>query len=84
MRPDSIASRIRLGDTCQLCNMSNLVSLNGAKNSFTDSATQTSVCDNTNTSLLVMDCNACECCEVCCDGENDAVCDFQLDVRTVY
>ena len=64
-------------------NMSNLVSLIGAKNSFTGSATQSSVCDNTNTTLLVMDCDACECCEVCCDGESDAVCDFQLDVRTV-
>ena len=59
-------------------NMSNLVSLIGAKNSFTDSATSEAVCDNTNTSLLVMDCDACECCEVCCDGENDALCDFQL------
>ena len=59
-------------------NMSNLVSLVGAKNSFTDSATSEAVCDNANTSLLVMDCDACECCEVCCDGENDAVCDFQL------
>ena len=64
-------------------NMSNLVSLIGAKNSFTDSATQTSICDNTNTTVFIMDCDACECCEVCCDGENDAVCDFQLDVRTV-
>ena len=59
-------------------NMSNLVSLLGPKNSFTDSATSEAVCDNANTSLLVMDCDACECCEVCCDGENDAVCDFQL------
>jgi len=31
---------------------------------------------------LVMDCDACECCEVCCDGGNDAVCDFHLDVFT--
>ena len=59
-------------------NMTNLVSLVGPKNSFTDSATSEAVCDNANTSLLVMDCDACECCEVCCDGENDAVCDFQL------
>eukprot|EP00986_Skeletonema_menzelii_P000630 scaffold173_cov146-Skeletonema_menzelii.AAC.1 len=59
-------------------NMSNLVSLIGPKNSFTDSATQLSVCGNMNTTTLVMDCDACECCEVCCDGENDAVCDFQL------
>jgi len=62
-------------------NMSNLVSLIGAKNSFADNATQSSVCDNS--TLLVMDCDACECCEVCCDGENDAVCDFKLDVRIV-
>jgi len=62
-------------------NMSSLVSLIGAKNSFADGATQTAVCDST--SLLVMDCNACECCEVCCDGENDIVCDFHLDVRTL-
>lgn len=62
-------------------NMSNLVSLIGAKNSFADSATSEAVCDNT--TLLVMDCDACECCEVCCNGENDAVCDFQLVVRTV-
>eukprot|EP00984_Skeletonema_dohrnii_P030894 scaffold22771_cov108-Skeletonema_dohrnii-CCMP3373.AAC.1 len=58
-------------------NMSNLVSLIGAKNSFVDSSTMEDVCDNT--TLLVMDCDACDCCEVCCDGENDAVCDFQLD-----
>ncbi len=63
-------------------NSSSLVSLIGAKNSFADGATQTAVCDNT--TLLVMDCDACECCEVCCDGgENDAVCDFQLDARTL-
>ncbi|KAK1741235.1 leucine-rich repeat domain-containing protein [Skeletonema marinoi] len=62
-------------------NMSNLVSLIGAKNSFADNATQSSVCDNS--TLLVMDCDACECCEVCCDGENDGVCDFKLDVRKV-
>eukprot|EP00985_Skeletonema_marinoi_P024869 scaffold17698_cov198-Skeletonema_marinoi.AAC.1 len=62
-------------------NMSNLVSLIGAKNSFANSATQPAVCEDT--SLLVMDCDACECCEVCCDGENDGVCDFQLDVRTL-
>ncbi|KAK1734954.1 leucine-rich repeat domain-containing protein, partial [Skeletonema marinoi] len=60
---------------------SNLVSLIGARNSFADNATQSSVCDNS--TLLVMDCDACECCEVCCDGENDGVCDFQLDGRTV-
>ena len=59
-------------------NMSNLVSLIGPKNSFTDSATSEAVCDNTNTTLFIMDCDACECCEVCCDGENEAVCDFQL------
>lgn len=63
-------------------NMSNLVSFIGAKNSFADRATQTAVCDNT--TLLVMDCDACECCEVCCDGgENAAVCDFQLDAPAV-
>ena len=62
-------------------NMSNLVSLIGAKNSFASSTTSEAVCDIT--TLLVMDCDACECCEVCCDGENDAVCDFQLDVRAV-
>jgi len=61
-------------------NMSNLVSLIGAKNSFADSTTMEDVCDNT--TLLVMDCDACDCCEVCCDGD-DAVCDFQLDVRIV-
>ena len=61
-------------------NMSNLVSLIGAKNSFVDSATIEDVCDNT--TLLVMDCDACECCDVCCDGD-DGVCDFQLDVRIV-
>ena len=62
--------------------MSNLVSLIGAKNSFADGATSDGVCDNT--TLLVMDCDACECCEVCCDGgENDAVCDFKLDVPAV-
>ena len=60
--------------------MSNLVSLIGAKNSFVDSATMKDVCDNT--TLLVMDCDACECCEVCCDGD-DGVCEFQLDVRMV-
>eukprot|EP00984_Skeletonema_dohrnii_P034773 scaffold33677_cov90-Skeletonema_dohrnii-CCMP3373.AAC.1 len=58
-------------------NMSNLVSLIGAKNSFADNATMEAVCDNS--TLLVMDCDACECCEVCCDGENDGVCDFKLD-----
>eukprot|EP00984_Skeletonema_dohrnii_P003797 scaffold1309_cov106-Skeletonema_dohrnii-CCMP3373.AAC.2 len=42
-------------------NMSNLVSLIGAKNSFVDSATIEDVCDNT--TLLVMDCDACDCCE---------------------
>eukprot|EP00984_Skeletonema_dohrnii_P007474 scaffold2707_cov90-Skeletonema_dohrnii-CCMP3373.AAC.6 len=62
-------------------NMSNLVSLFGAKNSFADNVTQSSVCDNS--TLLVMDCDACECCDVCCDGENDGVCDFQLDGRAV-
>ena len=62
-------------------NMSNLVSLIGAKNSFVDSSTMEDVCDNA--ALLVMDCDACGCCEVCCDGENDTVCDFQLDVFTV-
>ncbi|KAK1741263.1 leucine-rich repeat domain-containing protein [Skeletonema marinoi] len=62
-------------------NMSNLVSLFGPKNSFADNATQSSVCDNS--TLLVMDCDACECCKVCCDGENDGVCDFKLDVRIV-
>lgn len=62
-------------------NMSNLVSLIGAKNSFADGATQPAVCDNT--SLLVMDCDACECCEVCCDRENNDLCDFQLDVGTL-
>ncbi len=62
-------------------NMSNLVSLIGTKNTFADGATSEGICDNT--TLLVMDCDACECCEVCCDGENDAVCDFQLDVSTV-
>jgi len=62
-------------------NMSNLVSLIGAKNSFADSATMKDVFDNT--TLLVMDCDACECCEVCCDGDNDAVCDFQLDAYTL-
>ena len=62
-------------------NMSNLVSLIGAKNSFASSTTSEAVCNNTRS--LVMDCDACECCEVCCDGENDAVCDFHLDVRTV-
>ena len=51
------------------------------RNSFADNATQSSVCDNS--TLLVMDCDACECCEVCCDGENDGVCDFKLDVRKV-
>ena len=61
--------------------MINLVSLIGAKNSFADGATSDGVCDNT--TLLVMDCDACECCEVCCDGENDAVCDFKLDAPTV-
>ena len=63
-------------------NMSNLVSLIGPKNSFVDSATTEAVCDNTNTTNFIMDCDACECCEICCDGENDAVCGFQLDVRT--
>ena len=62
-------------------NMSNLVSLIGTKNSFADNATQPAVCANT--SLLVMDCGACECCEVCCDGENDGVCDFHSDVGTM-
>ena len=62
-------------------NMSNLVSLIGAKNSFVDDTVEAAVCNNT--SVLVMDCDACECCEVCCDGENDYVCDFQLDVRTL-
>ena len=63
-------------------NMSNLVSLVGAKNSFADSATPEAICDNT--ALLVMDCDACECCEVCCDGgENDAACGFQLDAPSV-
>eukprot|EP00985_Skeletonema_marinoi_P020556 scaffold12270_cov161-Skeletonema_marinoi.AAC.3 len=61
-------------------NMSNLVSLIGAKNSFADSTTMKDVCDNT--TLLVMDCDACECCEVCCDGD-DGVCDFQLDAYTL-
>ena len=61
-------------------NMSNLVSLIGAKNSFADSTTMKDVCDNT--TLLVMDCDACECCEVCCDGD-DGVCDFQLDAHTL-
>ena len=69
------------GLPASFANMSNLVSFIGTKNSFTDSATSEAVCDNT--TLLVMDCDACECCEVCCDGENDAVCDFQLDVPTV-
>ncbi|KAK1741228.1 leucine-rich repeat domain-containing protein, partial [Skeletonema marinoi] len=49
-------------------NMSNLVSLIGAKNSFVDSATMEAVCDNS--TLLVMDCDACECCEVCCDEDH--------------
>jgi hypothetical protein len=62
-------------------NMSNLVSLIGAKNSFADNATQPVVCDNT--TLLIMDCGACECCDICCDGENDGVCDFQLDVHAL-
>jgi len=62
-------------------NMSNLVSLIGSKNSFADNATQSSVCDNS--TLLVMDCDACECCEVCCDGENDGVCEFKLDSHTL-
>jgi hypothetical protein len=61
-------------------NMSNLVSLIGTKNSFADNATQPAVCDNNNTSLLVMDCGACECCQVCCDGENDNVCDYHKKV----
>ncbi len=61
-------------------NMSNLVSLIGAKNSFADGATQTAVCDNN--SLLLMDCNACECCKICCDRGDD-LCDFQLDVGTL-
>ena len=62
-------------------NMSNLVSLIGAKNSFADSTTMKDVCDNT--TLLVMDCDACECCEVCCDEDHDGVCDFQLDAYTL-
>ena len=62
-------------------NMINLVSLIGARNSFASSTTSEAVCNNTRS--LVMDCDACECCEVCCDGGNDAVCDFHLDVRTV-
>lgn len=62
-------------------NMTNLVSLIGARNSFSKNATQTAVCDNT--TLLVMDCDSCECCDVCCDGGNDGVCDFQLDVSTL-
>jgi hypothetical protein len=62
-------------------NMSNLVSLIGAKNSFSNDATMEAVCDNS--TLLVMDCDACECCEVCCDEEHERVCDFQLDVRIV-
>ncbi len=62
-------------------NMSNLVTLIGTKNTFADGAISEAVCNKT--TLLVMDCDACECCEVCCDGENDAVCDFQLDVSTM-
>ena len=62
-------------------NMSNLVSLIGAKNSFSNDATMEAVCDNS--TLLVMDCDACECCEVCCDEEHERVCDFQLDVHTL-
>jgi hypothetical protein len=62
----------------RFANMSNLVSLIGAKNSFAANVTQPAVCDNT--ALLVMDCSACECCDVCCNGENDGVCDFHLNV----
>ena len=62
-------------------NMSNLVSLIGAGNSFDDNSVQAGVCNDT--SMLVMDCDACECCKVCCDGNNDALCDFKLDVKTV-
>lgn len=61
-------------------NMSNLVSLIGARNSFADNTTHPAVCEDTST--LVMDCDACECCEVCCDGSN-ALCDFKLDARTM-
>mmetsp|Transcript_11034 Transcript_11034/g.18172 ORF Transcript_11034/g.18172 Transcript_11034/m.18172 type:complete len:818 (-) Transcript_11034:524-2977(-) len=62
-------------------NMSNLDSLFAAKNSFAHNATRPAVCDNT--TFLVMDCDACECCEVCCDGGNGGLCDFKLDVRTM-
>jgi len=65
----------------RFANMSNLVSLIGAKNSFAANVTQPAVCDNTE--MLVMDCSACECCDVCCNGENDDVCDFHLDVRVI-
>ena len=80
--------RVDVGDNkftddlpASFANMSNLISLVGPKNSFTDSATSEAICVNTNTTVFIMDCDACECCEFCCDGENDAVCDFQLDVR---
>ena len=61
-------------------NMSNLVSLIGARNSFVDNTTHPAVCNDT--SMLVMDCDACECCEVCCEG-NNTLCDFKLDARTI-
>ena len=64
-------------------NMSNLGSLIGARNSFDYGygTVEAGVCNNT--AMLVMDCDACECCQVCCDGENDALCDFKLDDGTV-
>lgn len=48
----------------------------GTQNTLDTNSTEDGICDNTK--FLVLDCDTCSCCDVCCEGKDDGICDIHM------